>query len=42
MNSDIPKKAGTVKLSSKINAIILAIWMIVNVVIIILLTPIGL
>ena len=38
MNSDIPNKAGT-KLSR--NAIILAIWMIVNVVIIILLTPIG-
>ena len=38
MNSDIPNKAGT-KLSR--NAIILAIVMIVNVVIIILLTPIG-
>ena len=38
MNSDIPNKAGT-KLTR--NAIILAIWMIVNVVIIILLTPLG-
>jgi integral membrane sensor domain MASE1 len=38
MNSDIPNKAGT-KLSR--NAMVLAIWMIVNVVIIILLTPLG-